>query len=84
MPAQMTNLRKYLKAVRGIAELHRELSGCDWCCGGGDELLASLEKQRKDAETELGGQVPRLCSRCVYFEAAQGPLCTKCASTEPL
>ena len=30
------------KAEVEIQRMRRELSGCDWCCGGGDKRLAHL------------------------------------------
>ena len=31
-------------AWSAIDTLHAIYSGCDWCCGGGDELLVAYEK----------------------------------------
>jgi hypothetical protein len=34
-----------------LDDMEENLSGCDWCCGGGDERWAEL----MDELTELGG-----------------------------
>ena len=31
-----------------INYLYATLQGCDWCCGGGDELVAALIKERDE------------------------------------
>ena len=41
MCADINNLLDYLEAT---------LSGCDWCCGGGDKLHASLMRRLKELD----------------------------------
>ena len=63
------------------------LSGCDWCCGGGDYMMADLRDKIKAAETYLskaGVQVtePTVCHGCYYgpvdIPDRWGGLCQKC------
>jgi|SaaInlStandDraft_5_1057022.scaffolds.fasta_scaffold271541_2 hypothetical protein len=62
--------------------MRRDLSGCDWCCAGGDEAFGLLLEQEAVALKVLGGvdlAVPRLCDECLYYDAAPGSrTCEKC------
>ena len=67
-------------------QMHRELSGCDWCCGGGDERLASLRHMAREAAAWLRERgealpsLPPLCRECGYYDARNGDLCPRCQS----
>tara|TARA_R100001594_G_scaffold11240_2_gene25635 strand:+ start:36 stop:239 length:204 start_codon:yes stop_codon:yes gene_type:complete len=40
------DIDKRLRAIENEMEYLREtLSGCDWCCGGGDERMEDLHRQ---------------------------------------
>ena len=70
------------------------LSGCDWCCGGGDEKRNALRTRITEASEWLesrGAEVPitrELCEACEYNPASVHVddegwwalfVCTKCA-----
>lgn len=49
------NAAARIEAVRArLAWMRENLSGCDWCCGGGDEEWDALV----DELQSLGGQFP--------------------------
>ena len=76
---------RYVQARHEVARLERELSGCDWCCGGGDAQRNSARAQMRRAASELralGEPLPLpLCRECNYYDAVVGDLCTLCAHT---
>ena len=73
---------RYVQARHEIARLERELSGCDWCCGGGSARLRYVQAQMRRAASELralGESLPRpLCRDCGYYDAADGDRCSQC------
>lgn len=72
--------RQYVGARRELARMQRELSGCDWCCGGGDERAARLRQEMDEAAQVLGPDVPEAeCLVCNYHAAPRG-ICARCAS----
>ena len=42
------------KVESRIDKLHETLSGCDWCCGGGDEETAELRRKEVKLRKALG------------------------------
>ena len=42
------------KVESRIDKLHETLSGCDWCCGGGDEEMAELRRKEVKLRKALG------------------------------
>lgn len=46
----MTKDEKEIKLAelnQKMAKMTEELSGCDWCCGGGDEEFAALQQEHE-------------------------------------
>jgi hypothetical protein len=44
---------KRVEAIRAeMARMREELSGCDWCCGGGDEHWADLIGELAELEPQ--------------------------------
>lgn len=74
---------RYVQARIQIARLERELSGCDWCCGGGSaQRNRAIAQQTRAAEElrALGEPLPiPLCCNCSYHDAVVGNLCALCA-----
>ena len=69
--------------------MERELSGCDWCCGGGDAARVRLRAAAERAERwlrERGVAVEplALCRVCGYNAPADNGLCIKCNSVPSL
>jgi len=56
-----------------LRRMHHSLEGCDWCCGGGNEVAAELMKLTVN-------EAPP-CAHCQYYDVG-GPdmLCSKCRS----
>jgi hypothetical protein len=47
-------IKQRLTEIREEIEwMHDNYSGCDWCCGGGDETMALLLAEELDLETKL-------------------------------
>ena len=40
--------------LQELNNMQATLSGCDWCCGGGNERWAKLKAELQDVEKELG------------------------------
>jgi len=62
-----TATRAYYSAGREARRLQRDLSGCDWCCGGGDAALAYERAAQRDAVAYLGQEgvkVPEAIDEC--------------------
>jgi hypothetical protein len=60
--------------------MDKEYSGCDWCCGGGDEERAYLQARAKVLEGEVG-TLPPICTGCGYGDVEHGwLLCPKCTT----
>ena len=63
-----------LRCLREKAVMESNLSGCDWCCGGGDEsmreLLLEYDKARDWLESKgvLFDPQPKLCITCQYYD----------------
>ena len=71
----MTVLKRTMSALASLARINRELTGCDWCCGGGNELRTELERIiAKDK-----APIPRRCTACDYYDShGDSGLCEKC------
>ncbi len=71
-----------VRARRHMDQLQRELSGCDWCCGGGDEMMSRLRADEAKALAILsaaGATVPKPCVECSYYDALEGSdYCERC------
>lgn len=71
-----------VRARRHMAQLQRELSGCDWCCGGGDEMMSRLRADEAKALAILsaaGVTPPTPCVECSYYDALEGSdYCERC------
>lgn len=71
-----------VRAKRAMAQLQRELSGCDWCCGGGDEMMSRLRADEAKALAILsaaGVTPPTPCVECSYYDALEGSdYCERC------
>lgn len=76
-------LQSLTDARLDISSMHRELTGCDWCCGGGDERMDAARAKEAAALKILGDDAPPgLCLICDYYEYEKGStLCAKCAKT---
>jgi hypothetical protein len=89
-PAKLTKpeARQQLVSVRReMARMERDLSGCDWCCGGGDKDYGWERKREAQALAILGADViiPKPCNVCHYYDAQDGSeTCEKCASVPVL
>ena len=77
-----------IRCLREKAEMERNLSGCDWCCGGGDESMRELllEYDRARDWLESKGVIfdpqSKLCSNCAYYDReANDILCRLCNET---
>ena len=79
---------------RAMGHMERELSGCDWCCGGGSESYNLMGWQISSLETwlkEQGEELPeakQLCLICGYLDGAvphpelkERPVCQPCFDT---
>ena len=76
-----------------MKQMQNELSGCDWCCGGGDEqwdyLSKSIERYKKQLlsnNEHLPDERPIDCDRCHHFPATHTgqhnePVCVRCFTT---
>ena len=75
--------RELISARREMARMDRELSGCDWCCGGGDEAYGRASAAAAEALKVLDGEdLPTPCSECAYYDAREGHrTCDKCSGT---
>lgn len=52
----MTDRQKRIQEIRDRMEwMNENLSGCDWCCGGGDEEMTNLRTELDQLETEEYG-----------------------------
>jgi len=51
--------------------MQHNLEGCDWCCGGGDQIAAALRK------LTINEAPP--CASCYYYDMdGDDMLCSKC------
>ena len=72
------------QAYRHIIELENTLSGCEWCCGGGDQLrgmlIDTLEHNIKWLKSQGVDFVPQTpCTACFHYAPVPGSnLCEKC------
>ena len=63
-----------IKCLREKFDMEQNLSGCDWCCGGGDEALGKLlleyDKAREFLESKgvAFDPGPKLCITCSYHD----------------
>ena len=74
-----------VSARNDIVWMHANLSGCDWCCGGGSDSLRRACVRRDHAEAYLKSigeepaAAPHICLDCGYYEAADNSdECAKC------
>ena len=74
-----------LKARNDIVWMQANLSGCDWCCGGGSDELGRARIRRDHAEAYLKSigeepaAAPRICLDCGHYEAADNSdECSRC------
>tara|TARA_Y100000310_G_C20421271_1_gene686801 strand:- start:486 stop:830 length:345 start_codon:yes stop_codon:yes gene_type:complete len=74
-----------IKCLREKAEMESNLSGCDWCCGGGDEAMRDINRTYHNAKglLESKGVIfdpeSKLCSNCVYYDRETNDiLCILC------
>ena len=51
---EMAKLDRIVAINTRIDVMHDTLSGCDWCCGGGDEEMAELRAELTRLEAEHG------------------------------
>ena len=61
------------------------LSGCDWCCGGGKERARYIDSRIEAVKAQLGEsyvEAPLVCRECAYFDAVTDGLCEKCSAGE--
>ena len=59
-----------------------EYEGCDWCCGGGDQLMDQLMSSVRKSRGK-GVSLPERCEICNYYDARNGSsLCVKCRKAE--
>ena len=73
---------------REMSRMKDELSGCDWCCGGGDEAIGDLRTKAEQAKTYLASvgvraTEPKLCHTCHYGDPVMADkdgleLCRQC------
>tara|TARA_Y100001973_G_C5200002_1_gene336902 strand:- start:121 stop:513 length:393 start_codon:yes stop_codon:yes gene_type:complete len=65
----------YRSASLGMLRLQAECSGCDWCCGGGNEQYRMYSTMQDTALAYLKsigtppGDLPKLCDLCGYHDA---------------
>lgn len=81
----------FVQARHELERLDRELSGCDWCCGGGDERRIRAQAQRDAADLFLLDHdvvLPTRCQDCRYYDGTVhhqrlglsfGRYCPRCA-----
>jgi len=77
--------REHASALAECAWMRVNLSGCDWCCGGGERELAAWASRADQARAWLearGESCPDLadtCCDCGYADAVPGKRsCKKC------
>ena len=47
--------RRLRDIAKEIEYLNENLSGCDWCCGGGNERMKDLLRQKRNLEQRRAG-----------------------------
>ena len=91
-PQTVEGMQKiFAQAFRDIAWLEANLSGCEWCCGGGNERLASARGiiRQVGAWLEKRGATPAIpaprCLGCGYYDRVfDEHMCKKCAHADDL
>ena len=64
----------YRRASLNMLRLQAECSGCDWCCGGGNELYSMYSTMQDTALAYLKsvgappGDLPKICDYCGYHD----------------
>ena len=78
-----------IKCTREQAQMRQELSGCDWCCGGGDEKMAELRQVYEVARqvlVEAGVKFDpekTICRDCMFHDRVHGTsYCELCLKME--
>ena len=76
-------LERGRRALIYLADMHRHLEGCDWCCGGGDQIAEKLLKEIRKARRHGLKQRCRYCMHHDSIEQDDGPSpwggpCIKC------
>ena len=88
MNTKETQMRKGRRAMIYLSRMFVTYEGCDWCCGGGDEIAALLLKQiNKARKTGLRQR----CWTCKFYDSAEqskgpgpwGTECPKCRDYHP-
>lgn len=65
----------YRSASLNMWRLQAECSGCDWCCGGGNEQYSMYRTMQDTAFAYLKsigtppGDLPKICNLCCYHDA---------------
>ena len=91
-PASVELARGDIISLRqAMGHMERELSGCDWCCGGGSKSYNSMWWQISSLETwlkEQGVEPPKMktaCEHCCYLDVEvfhdETSLCQPCFDT---
>jgi len=63
-----------IQCLREKSDMEQNLSGCDWCCGGGDEDMREINRDYHSAREFLESKgvsfdpQPKLCTTCQYYD----------------
>ncbi len=79
-----TAAKELARASADIAFMRGTFSGCDWCCGGGQESYDAAREIRDIAHRTLTEAMTRpveWCICCGHYQTSTG-VCDKC-STHP-